>query len=143
MISETPATLDLLLRVIRELRRGYDAGAAEVGLTMSRARVITTLATMEGATQAELASALGIESPTLKRQIDALEKLGFIEKRGMKDDARKRALHLTEQGRCSSVTRFVLSIRTELLAGVAPDDLEALNRALAQIAENATRLSGK
>ena len=49
-----PKTLDLLLHVMRELRRNYDAGAAELGLTMARARVLTTLAGMEGATQAEL-----------------------------------------------------------------------------------------
>ena len=65
--------LDVLLHLMRDLRRSYDRQAQAVGLTLSRARALTMLARHEGATQAELAALLDIEPPTLKRQIDALE----------------------------------------------------------------------
>lgn len=44
--------LEALLEVMREIRTHYDASAQEVGLTLSRARVVTELARREGATQA-------------------------------------------------------------------------------------------
>lgn len=141
--SATPQTLERLIQVMNELRRAYDAAAGELGLTMARARVITRLAGMEGATQAELAQALGIEPPTLKRQIDALERQGFIERRGMDGDARKRALFLTEKAHGASITRFVIRVRAELFEGITPEDRAALDRALAKIAENTLRIGAK
>lgn len=138
-----PRTLDLLLHVMRELRRNYDAGASELGLTMARARVLTTLAGMEGASQAELAQALQIEAPTLKRQLDGLEQLGFVERRGMEGDARKRALFLTDKARDSGISRFVLAVRAELFEGIDEADRAALDRALARMAENTARIGEK
>ncbi len=135
------ATLETLLRVIRELRRGYDRSAADVGLTLSRARVLTTLAGMEGATQAELAAALGIEPPTLKRQVEALERDGFLERRGIDGDARKRALFLTAKAQSAGITKFVRALRSELFEGVAEEDLPRVHAALERIAANAARLS--
>ncbi|WP_151720302.1 MarR family winged helix-turn-helix transcriptional regulator [Gemmobacter serpentinus] len=142
-MDSRPKTLDLLLHVMRELRRNYDAGAAELGLTMARARVLTTLAGMEGATQAELATALQIEAPTLKRQIDGLERLGFIERRGIDGDARKRALFLTEKARASGISRFVLAVRAELFEGIAAEDRAVLDRALSRMVENTARIGEK
>nr|RDS94763.1 MarR family transcriptional regulator [Cereibacter sphaeroides f. sp. denitrificans] len=135
------ATLETLLRVIRELRRGYDRSAADVGLTLSRARVLTTLAGMEGATQAELAHALGIEPPTLKRQVEALERDGFLERRAIEGDARKRALFLSEKAHSAAITRFVRAVRTELFEGVDEADLPRVHAALERIAANAARLN--
>ncbi|WP_126976091.1 MarR family winged helix-turn-helix transcriptional regulator [Frigidibacter oleivorans] len=141
-MTESPL-LDALLQVLRELRRQYDTTAAEMGLTMSRARVLTTLARMEGATQAELAQELGIEAPTLKRQIDALDQDGFIERRGLDGDARKRALFLTDRGRSAEVTRFVERIRAEVLADISDEDQERTRQVLERIARNAARLRGR
>ena len=67
MPQESPI-LDTLLRVMRTLRRSYDRRARDVGLTLSRARALTTLAHHDGITQTELAAELAIEAPTLKRQ---------------------------------------------------------------------------
>lgn len=130
-----------LLRTMRELRRHYDQSANEIGLTMSRARVISTLAQTEGLTQAELAQALGIEAPTLKRQIDALEAQGFLERRGMDGDARKRALFLTQKGRASKIGLFMHRIRDQILDGIPPEEQERLSIALERIADNAAKLN--
>lgn len=138
-----PPTLDLLLYVMRELRRNYDVRAEELGLTLARTRVLTSLSNMEGATQAELAQDLGIEAPTLKRQIDGLEKLGFIERRGMDGDARKRALFLTDKARSAGISRFVRAVRAELFEGITPEDLAATDRALQRMAVNTARIGEK
>lgn len=135
--------LEALLEVMREIRTHYDASAQEVGLTLSRARVVTELGRREGATQAELACALRIEAPALKRQIDALEAAGFIERRALDGDARKRALHLTEKARSSKITGFLERVRADLLEGISPEDQAAAQRTLERIALNAMGLTSQ
>lgn len=135
------ALLESLLRVMRELRSQYDASAHAIGLTFSRARVVGTLARMEGATQSELAQALGVEPPTLKRQIDALEQDGFLERRSVNEDGRKRALFLTDRGQAAHTTRFMEKVRGQLLDGVSPEEQAVVQRVLDRIADNASALS--
>ncbi len=142
-MESRPRTLDTLLLLMRELRRNYDAGAAELGLTMARARVLTTLSDREGCTQAELAQELQIEAPTLKRQIDGLEQQGFIERRGVDGDARKRGLFLTEKARDAGISRFVRAVRAELFVDIAPEDITVLERALQQMVANTARIGAK
>lgn len=133
--------LDVLLQLMRELRRNYDARAEDMGLTMSRARALTTLAGMEGATQTALAAKLDIETPTLKRQLDALEVSGFIERRPLEGDARKNALFLTPQAHESGIVEFTRRVRAELLDGIDRDDLERTQQVLEQILDNVSRLA--
>lgn len=47
-MPQNTRVLEVLLQLMRELRRNYDARAEAVGLTMSRARALTTLVQMEG-----------------------------------------------------------------------------------------------
>lgn len=133
--------VEALLRAMRELRRHYDQSATELGLTLSRARVISTLARQEGLTQAQLAVELGIEAPTLKRQIDALERQGFIQRQGMDGDARKRALFLTEKGRSARISQFIDKLRDQIFEGISPEEQTGLTRALERIADNAAKLN--
>lgn len=140
-MSDDTLLLDALFRVLRELRRHYDVSAQAMGLTMARARVVSTLAKMEGATQSELAAAIGIEAPTLKRQIDALEADGFLERRGLEGDARKRALFLTQKARSSQISDYVNTVRSEILEGISPAEQQVIRAALERIADNAAGLN--
>ena len=133
--------LDVLLVLMRELRRNYDARAQAMGLTMARARALSTLSIMEGETQAALAAKLDIEAPTLKRQIDALESLGFVERRPLEGDARKNALFLTQQGRDTGVVEFTRRVRAELLDGISQQDQDHACEILERISGNVARLS--
>ncbi|WP_410216898.1 MarR family winged helix-turn-helix transcriptional regulator [Paracoccus sp. (in: a-proteobacteria)] len=137
------AIIDSLLQVMRTLRRHYDDCARDMGLTMARAQVITTLSREEGLTQTELAARLGIETPTLKRQLDGLEADGFLERRSIPGDARKNALFLTERGRDSQITRFSRKLRSDVLEGIDPEALSQARRVLDQIAANIARLDRK
>ncbi|MFT3690489.1 MarR family winged helix-turn-helix transcriptional regulator [Paenirhodobacter sp.] len=139
--EESALLVDALVRVMRELRRNYDASAAELGLTFSRARVLSCLVRCEGATQAELAQSLGVEPPTLKRQIDALEKDGFVERRGLDGDARKRALFLTDKARSSRLTSYVATLRREISRGITQEESRMVRAALERIADNAMGLN--
>ena len=132
--------LDTLLHLMRDLRRSYDRRAQDLGLTLSRARALTTLARHDGATQSELAAELAIEAPTLKRQIDALVADGFVQRCPQEGDGRKTALFLTERGRDSAIVEFTQRLRRDLLRDIPAQELEAARAVLQRIARNIDRL---
>lgn len=136
----SPPLLDCLVRVLRDLRQQYDQSAREIGLTLARARVLTTLLNHEGATQAELASLIGIEAPTLKRHIEALEAEGYLERRALPGDSRKRAIYPTDRARNASTAQYVQKLRLELMEGISEDEQRIACDVLERIARNAANL---
>ncbi|MBU2956653.1 MarR family transcriptional regulator [Paracoccus sp. 1_MG-2023] len=133
--------IDSLLTVMRDMRRHFDEAARGMGLTMSRAKIITTLHREQGMTQTALAAQLGIETPTLKRQLDALAADGFIERRPIEGDARKNAVFLTDKGQRSSIVAFSLALREDVVAGIPEGDLDTARQVLDAIAANIARRS--
>lgn len=132
-----------LFRLLKELRSNYDEQVRELGLSFSRARVLSALMRHEGGTQAELAQAMGIEAPSLKRQLDLLEAEGLVERRGLPGDARKRALFLTAQARALPITGYMDSIHEKLVEGFTPEEQARLHDALKRLADNAARMNRK
>lgn len=65
---------DALATVNRKLRSVFDARVKERGLTLPRARMLFALARKEGLNQRELAEELDIETPTIVRLLDGMEK---------------------------------------------------------------------
>ena len=138
-----PAFIDSLLQVIRTLRRHYDDCAREMGLTMARARILSMLTEHEGVSQTELAALLEIETPTLKRQLDALEGDGFLERRRIDGDARKNAIFMTPRGRSSNIIAFGQKLRSDVLEGITPEDLTRAQKVLDHITRNIAALDRK
>ncbi|GGA96993.1 MarR family winged helix-turn-helix transcriptional regulator [Allosediminivita pacifica] len=128
--------LDSMQRVVREMRRAFDTEAQATGLTLSRARLLRMLTRMEGGTQAELAAELGIEAPSVKRQIDGLVRDGYVERREIEGDCRKRALFLTERAKQDQVTRFADRVRSQAMEGLSDEELDAARAVLDRIAAN-------
>ena len=128
--------VDSLLQVMRLMRRHFDESVREMGLTMSRARVIIELARHDGMSQNELARVMMIEPPTLKRQIDALEADGFVECRPAEDDGRKKVIFLSAKGRQSKVNEFSQSLRDDILQDIDAADLVTARQVLDRIAAN-------
>ena len=140
MASETSPLLEALFNVVRDLRAQYDENAREIGLTLARARVLTALLRVEPATQAELAAAIGIEPPTLKRHIDALEAEGYLERRAHPGDVRKRAIYLTDRARNAKTVLFVQRLRSDLLEGISEEEQRIVCDILDRISQNAEKL---
>ena len=95
----------------------------------------------QGASQAELAQSLGIETPTLKRQLDALEAQGLAERRPLAEDGRKHAIFLTEAAHIEPLLAYRAEVEAALAEGIAPEDLVTTQRVLARMAVNAARLN--
>lgn len=128
--------VDLLVQTMRDMRRHYDNAARENGLTLARARVISAVRRDEGASQAQIAHALEIEGPTLKKLVDALEERGFIERRDDPTDGRRKTLHLTAAGRDTRVADLSRRLRSDMVAGIPVRDLETTCEVLRRMGEN-------
>jgi MarR family transcriptional regulator for hemolysin len=125
-----------IARLSRRLRQAVDAELQAFGLTDATWRPLAYVGRLGGGVrQKELATALGIEGPSLVRQLDNLERRGLIERREDESDRRARGIYLTRAGR--DLARRVAEVGTEiqerLLAKVPPADLEICQRVLASI----------
>ena len=132
---------ETILRLTRSVRAAFEQRVQQTrGLTYARARLLLMIGHNEGASQSELASLLGIETPTLKRQLDALEAEGLAERRPLAEDARKYAIHLTNVARIEPLLGFRAEVGAALAEGVSAEDLATTQRVLAQMAANAEKL---
>lgn len=115
------------------------------GLSDATALVLIQLARLgEGARQTTLAAHLGIEGPSLVRQIDGLEAAGLIERRTDRADRRAKTLYLTPQGRkaLQMIEAPLANLRHTLLADVSADELQMCFAVFAKI-ETAARRRGE
>ncbi|CAM3153563.1 MarR family transcriptional regulator, transcriptional regulator for hemolysin [Paracoccus aminovorans] len=131
---------DTLIALTRSIRAAFEMRVERYGLTFARARLLTAIGRDEGASQAKLAATLGIETPTLKRLLDALEQQGLAERRALPGDARKHAVHLTDAARIEPLLGFRAEVDAALSEGIPEGDLAATRRTLARMAENAEKL---
>lgn len=132
--------LELLQDLSRNIRTAFDLRGGRYGLTFARARLLTTISRNQGASQSELASILEIETPTLKRLLDALEDQGLAERRQTPGDARKHSVHLTEAAQIPPLLGFRSEVDETLAQGIPPEDLETTRRTLRRMVQNAENL---
>jgi len=129
---------DELSTVNRKLRSLFDACLKARGLTLSRARALFALSRRDGLNQRELADELDIETPTIVRLLDGMEKLGFIERRVEKTDRRAKQVHMTELGRsiAADIDRLACEIREQVLVGVDPAEKAVALKVVGSMAGN-------
>jgi len=134
---------DALSLLNRKLRAVFDARVKEKGLTLSRARALFALTKKDGLNQRELADELDIETPTLVRLLDGMEKQGFIERRVEVSDRRAKQIHMTELGRtvADEILRLADEIRAEVLQGIDAAELAVTKRVVRAIADNVQSLA--
>ncbi|KQS96611.1 MULTISPECIES: MarR family transcriptional regulator [unclassified Rhizobium] len=129
---------DALSSVNRKLRALFDARVKERGLTLSRARALFALSKRDGLNQRELAEELGIETPTIVRLLDGMEKQGFIERRIEASDRRAKQIHMTERGRgiADEIDKLACEIRQQVLDGVDAKDKATALQVVSMMAGN-------
>lgn len=131
--------LDELSRASRKMRALFDARVKERGLTLSRARTLLVLSKIPDLTQRELADELDIETPTLVRLLDGMEKHGFIERLSVEGDRRAKRIALTPYGEqvAGEIASLAKELRRDLLTGVSEKDMAAAVRVLRTITASA------
>jgi len=124
----------------RMMRAWFDARAQRLGLTRAQWRVLIHLAAREGTNQTELAEILEIETVTLGRHIDRLERDGWLERRPDANDRRVWRLHLSKASRptLERMTEMATEIEATALAGVSEAEHRQLIDILTRIKANVT-----
>ena len=122
----------------RKLRALVDERARDMGLTLSRARLLMQLAKADGPIQSDLAGLLDIEQPTLVRLLDGLERTGMIERRAAEGDRRARRVFLTPVARAQAedILAFLTDLRADVLDGIDREELEIALRVLSRMSRN-------
>ena len=123
----------VLLRLARELRRE----TAALGVTSRQATLLWLVREHPGLTLGELAALERISAPSLSGHVDRLERAGLLERVRSTEDRRRVGLELTPAG--SRILRRVRARRTtwltERLGALDADQLEAVDRAVAPLAQ--------
>lgn len=128
----------LLSDSARLLRRAFDARVRTLGMTSRQARLLLILHVTEGENQGYYAELLEVEPISLTRMVDRMEEAGLIERRRDPADRRAWRLFLTDRSRCviDQVRDCLTGLEDEMLAGLEPEQREALGQMLESIREN-------
>ncbi len=130
--------LDDLSRVQRKMRALFDARVKERGLTLPRARALLILGRGVNLNQRELADELDIETPTLVRLLDGMEKQGFIERQSVEGDRRAKQIVMTPHGArvAEEVLDLARSLRADVLKSISAHDMSTTVKVFAAMSDN-------
>ena len=130
--------LDDLSRVQRKMRALFDARVKERGLTLPRARALLILGRGVNLNQRELADELDIETPTLVRLLDGMEKQGFIERQSVEGDRRAKQIAMTPRGAkvAGEVLELARSLRADVLKSISAQDMSTTVKVFAAMSDN-------
>lgn len=135
--SLQPADVTLRRRVVDLLRdtghlhrQLFRRRIRDIPIAAGEARALLYLGGRQGSTQAQLAEQLDIQPITLTRQIDRLERGGYVVRRSSDEDRRVRLLYLTPGGK--ALARRLLEIAQALDEEITAELREG---ALAQLAD--------
>ncbi len=134
-----------LAEAARAWRARLDERLRPLGLSQARWIILLQLSRHgDGVAQKVLADRVGIEGPTLVRLLDRMTEDGWLERRESETDRRCKTVHLTDKARdvIEEIRKVATALRSELLAGTTPDELETMLRILQQIKDKADRLHG-
>jgi DNA-binding MarR family transcriptional regulator len=134
------AVQDEVAAIARRSRRVHrdQARALHPDLDPTALPVLLVLARQEPLRMSELAEALWLDKSTATRQVNAVARLGLVERLPDPTDARARLVRLTGEGR-SRVTAVFAEQRqmwTTALSGWSATDLRELTRLLRQLRES-------
>jgi len=121
--------ISLLTIVSRAYRKVVNRILAAHGLSDSQALPILLLGRLgDGVRTGVLAEHVGVEVPSLIRQIDQLCAAGLMERRDDPADGRAKALHLTEAGRGQAAMLETLfsDVRKRMLWHISDEDLAVM-----------------
>lgn len=126
----------LMREIYWSMRATIDARLEPMGLSHALWRPLLVLHAADGPmTQTQLARALGVEAPTVVRQLDRLAALGWVARRNCPGDRRAYHVELTDQADalCADIETVVAGIRRQGLAGVKSADLAIAIKVMDQV----------
>lgn len=128
--------------LVRQWRWVNDERLKPLNLTQSRWIALAHLKYQDGMLQHQLARQIGVESPSLVRTLDGLERLGLVERRPCANDRRGKTVHLTSNVHSvmSEMDAVLNHTREQVLAGLSEQEINEFNRVAEHISQNLHRL---
>lgn len=125
----------LLNWVAARSRRRFATALEQEGLHPRDFSVLSVIARDPGVTQQTLGESAGVDPSTMVAILDVLEERGFAERRPHETDRRKRAVHLTEEGRrtLARAGRLAARVNDEVFGALSPAERGELDRLLRKL----------
>jgi MarR family transcriptional regulator for hemolysin len=144
------ALLRLVWEIPRYWRLAMDRRLKPLGLSDAKWRTVLHLSRgPREMSQAELASRLNIEAPTMARLLDRLAADGWIERRAAANDRRIKTVHLLPKASSviKQIDRTMNATRDEILGALSKTELRAciatLQKVRARAEHAATQATGR
>lgn len=111
---------------------------ARIGLHPGQELVLKVLFETDGLTMSQLASALGVQPPTVTKMITRLSAQGYVRRQVSDADGRLARVHLTDEGRAlvSNVDKAWKRLEREAMAGIEEKDRKKLRKLLRVVEKN-------
>lgn len=145
MTTDIDAIGPLLHGVARAWRLKLDERLKPMGLSQAKWRTLLRLSMSPGPlTQAEIASHLGIEEPTLVTLLHRLEDDRWVARRSAAHDRRCKTVHLTRRAQrvIEEISAEAFKLRHELLDEIPAAQLRTCIRVLDRIRQKAEKGNG-
>ena len=125
----------------KRLQRSFSDALAEAGGTFPAWQVLLAVQRQGARTQHDLARAIGVEGPTLTRQLDALESAGLVERQRDQQDRRAIRVKATPRGQAQfrRLATAAKGFDERLRSGLSDGEIAQLSGLLARISANAIR----
>ena len=122
----------------RAFSRALETRTAPHGVSSGQWRFLRVLWREDGITQRELSRRVGMREPTTVIALKSLEKSGFVTRRQSVEDRRKIHVYLTPGARAleAALLPAVAEVNDIALAGLTPEEVAVLRKALAQVGRN-------
>lgn len=133
---------DRLAHLVKDATRAYARALQlrllEHSVSFGHWSFLRILWVRDGLTQRELSIEAGVMEPTTHAAVNAMEKLGYVERRRAQDDRRNMHIHLTATGRRLKARLVPLAIEVNEAAvkGMASEDIAVVRRLLLAVIEN-------
>ena len=111
---------------------------ARIELHSGQEALLKTLEEQDGQPMCDLASALGVQTPTVTKMISRLAAQDYVERRASTGDGRQALVFLTPRGRraIEGIDKIWKRIEKDSLAGIDDKDRKKLRKLLRQIERN-------
>ena len=132
----------LLNRAGARIATAFGEEMRPLGASLQIWRVLAALREKDGQRMGDLSKTTAIEVSTLTRLVDNMEKVGLVERRRERTDARAVALHVTAKGRKLTQRIVPIAERYEKVAlkGFSAHESGVLKQALRRLHDNMDEL---
>lgn len=133
----------LLLEIQRSFRSVMDRRLKPLGLSQAKWRALLQISKSDGTlTQTELALLIGVETPSLARLLDRLERDGWIKRHGSPNDRRVKIIKLARKSNrvMKIIEKAAREARDELFSNITRGEMGSLVNILEKMKAKAEKM---